>query len=182
MRRTKTFMLLGITLIGLVSAHCLAADQAPSSTVVSAPKWSVQVEEVNPGEVNLDPAFRVAIYENLITELGKSKIFEQVYRSGDRKASTQTALLILKINVKNFQAGSETERAVTTVGGATKIKAEYSLQTRDGQTVKDGIVNANVRFFGDNMRVTHNLAHNVASMIKKSSLPDPVKSSESAGE
>jgi hypothetical protein len=158
------------------SVQGVPAGQKPGSATGADGKWSVQVEEVNSGEVNLDPAFRVAIYENLLAALEKTNKFEHTYRSGDRLAETRGDLLTLKINVREFEAGSETKRAVTTVAGATKIKVQSRLQTRDGQVVNDDPVDANVRFFGDNMKATHNLARNVANVIKNSKLPEPATS------
>jgi len=65
-------------------------------------QWSVQVDIVDPGDVNLEPAFRVAIYENLLDELAKTKHFKHVFRSGDRNASGSPDLLILKTTVRNY--------------------------------------------------------------------------------
>lgn len=163
-----------ILLLVLATVQSFAASQKPSTADGSNRKWSVQVDEVDSGEVKLDPAFRVAIYEHLVSELEKSNRFETVFRSGDRTAQTRHDLLILKISVRRFQEGSETKRAVTTVAGATKIKAQFRLETPDGKVLKEDLVSANVRFFGDNLRVTRNLARNVASMINKSNLPEPV--------
>lgn len=120
--------------------------------------------------MNIEPAFRVAIYENLLGELAKAKQFKQVFRSGDRNASGPD-LLILKTTVQKYTPGSETRRAVTTVSGATKLNVRSQLCTREGQVVLERVVGGNVRFFGGNLRATHNLAHNVAETIKKSDLP-----------
>ena len=70
-----------------------------------------------------------------------------------------------------YTAGSETKRAVTTVGGATKLTVRSQLVTRDGKIVLERTVQGNVRFFGGNLRATHNLARNIAKMIKESALP-----------
>ena len=53
----------------------------------TAPQWSVQVDKIDAGDVNIEPAFRVAIYENLLDELTKTKEFQQVLRDGDRTAN-----------------------------------------------------------------------------------------------
>ena len=140
--------------------------------------WSVQVNKVDPGDVKIDPAFEVAIYENLLAELAKTKHFNQVLRSGDRNASGVPELLIVKTTVENYTPGSETRRAVTTVSGATKLKVRTQLCTRQGQVVWEHVVNGNVRFFGGNLRATHNLAHNVADSIKQSTLPAPDRSED----
>ncbi len=156
--------------IQLVVALLLAASVAQPG--LRAQSWSVQVDKVDPGEVNIEPAFRVAIYENLLVELAKTKQFKQVFRGGDRNARGPE-LLILKTTVQKYTPGSETRRAVTTVSGATKLNVRSQLSTPDGHVVLERIVDGNVRFFGGNLRATHNLARNVAQTLKKSDLPAP---------
>jgi hypothetical protein len=72
--------------------------------------------------------------------------------------------------VVKYTLGSETQRAVTTVSGATKIMVWTQLLTRDGQIVLDRTVNGNVRFFGSNLRATNNLARNIAKTLEKSNV------------
>jgi len=147
---------------------------AQSSTDVKsggARPWSVQVDRVDPGDVGLDPSFGAAIYENLLEELAKTGQFKQVFRSGDRNANDVPGLLVLKTTVEKYTPGSETRRAVTTVSGATKLNVRVQLVTREGQVIQDHVVDGNVRFIGGNLRATHNLAHNVAAIFKKSPLP-----------
>jgi hypothetical protein len=81
-------------------------------------------------------------------------------------------LLVLKTTVEKYTAGSETRRAVTTVSGATKLTVRSQLLTREGKVVLERTVNGDVRFFGSNLRATHNLARNVAKTLKESSWPD----------
>ena len=138
----------------------------------SSPQWSAQVTKVDSGGVNLEPSFQVAIYESLLDELSKTKLFKQVLRDGDRSASEVPDLLILKTTVEKYSAGSETKRAVTTVAGATKLTVRSQLCTRDGKIVLERTINGNVRFMGSNLRATHNLARNIAKVIKQSSLPE----------
>ena len=143
---------------------------AKSSGVGSGPatQWSVQVERVNPANLDLAPSFQVAIYENLLEELNKTRRFTQVIRDGDRKAIETPNLLVLKTTVVKYTPGSETKRAVTTVSGATKLRVRIELLTREDKIVLDRTVNGNVRFFGSNLRATHNLARNIAKAIKQS--------------
>jgi uncharacterized protein YfcZ (UPF0381/DUF406 family) len=138
-----------------------------------ATEWSVQVEKITPGETNLDPAFRIAIYENLLDELDKTGRFKQVFRTGDQRSADLPGLLILKTTVEAYTPGSEARRAVTTVSGATKLKVRSQLCTRAGQVVFDRVLDGNVRFFGGNLRATYNLAHNLANAVKQATLPDP---------
>jgi len=138
-----------------------------------AAQWSVEVNRVDASGLNVAPEFKVAIYENLLLELAKTKQFSAVLRSGDRNAKVLPALLTLKTTVESYSPGSETKRAVTTLMGATKLKVRSQLCTREGQVVLERVVDGNVRFFGGNLRATHNLARNVARAIKQSTLPEP---------
>jgi hypothetical protein len=132
----------------------------------------VQVDRVDPGDVGLEPSVGAAIYENLLEELAKTEQFKQLFRSGDRNANDVPGLLILKITVQKYTQGSETRRAVTTVNGATKLNVRVQLVTREGHVVLENVVDGNVRFIGGNLRATHNLAHNVAVTLKRSTLPE----------
>lgn len=130
------------------------------------PQWSVEVNQIDAGSSNIAPEFAVAIYENLVIELTKAKEFSAVLRSGDKSASGVSRLLILKTTVESYAPGSERKRAVTTVSGATKLKVRSQLCTRDGQVLFERVVDGNVRFFGGNLRATHNLARNLVKAIK----------------
>lgn len=143
------------------------------ATDTGSSQWSVAVEEVDPGEASIDSPFRVAIYENLSHEMVKAKTFAQVFRGGDRDADSVAKLLILKTTVEKYTPGSETRRAVTTFTGATKVTVRTQLCTRQGRIVWERVVGANVRFIGGNLRVTNNLARNIAQQMKSPRL-DPV--------
>jgi hypothetical protein len=145
-----------------------AAAKSPGGNGTSAAHWSVQVDQVDSGNLGLAYSFQIAIYENLVEELNKTKQFQQVFRDGDVRASEFPNLLVLKTNVENYTPGSETRRAVTTVSGATRLTVQSRLLTREGKVVLERTVNGDVRFFGSNLRATHNLAHNIAKTIKQS--------------
>jgi hypothetical protein len=164
-------LLLGALQLQLFVPTALA-ESSTSGKSGGAQPWSVQVDRVDPGDVGLDPSFGAAIYENLLEELTKTEQFKQVFRSGDRNANNLPGLLILKTTVQKYTPGSETRRAVTTVGGATKLNVRVQLVTREGQVVQEHVVDGNVRFIGGNLRATHNVAHNVAATLKKSPLPE----------
>jgi hypothetical protein len=146
-----------------------AAAKSSGATSGSPMQWSVQVYRVDPGNVDMANSFQVAIYENLIGELNKTKQFERVLREGDGNADTIPNLLILKTTVEKYTPGDETRRAVTTVSGATKLTVRSQLFTRDGKIVLERTVNGEVRFFGSNLQATHNLARNIAKAIQQSS-------------
>jgi hypothetical protein len=158
----------GVTIVQLVLA-------VPANAGVNhwhVPQWRVEVNQIDAGGSNLAPEFKIAIYENLVTELTKSKQFSGVLRSGDSSTNGVSNLLILKTKVESYTPGSETKRAVTTVTGATKLKVRSQLCTKDGQVVLERVIDGNVRFFGGNLGATHNLARNVVKAIKKGTLPE----------
>ena len=154
----------------------LTIAQPARLSAESTAQWTVQVSKVDPGAVGLSPSFQVAIYENLLQELSKTKRFKWVLRDGDQKAANATDLLLLKTAVERYTAGSETQRAVTTVTGATKLTVHTQLSTPDGKIILERTVHGNVRFMGSNLRATYNLARNIAKTIKQSSLPEPTSS------
>ena len=158
---------IAVAFSNLLAGQTAAVKSAGASSGPGT-QWSVQVERIDPGQLNLAHSFQVAIYENLLEELNKTKRFKYVLRDGDSKASEIPDLLILKTMVVKYTAGSETQRAVTTVSGATKLTVRSQLVTREGRIVLESTVNGNVRFFGSNLRATHNLARNIAKMIKQS--------------
>ena len=137
----------------------------------AATRWSVQVDQVDPGSLGLADSFQMAIYENLVDELKKTKQFQGVFREGNHSISEAPSLLVLKTTVEKYTPGSETRRAVTTVTGATKVTVRSQLLTREGRVVLERTIDGDVRFFGSNLRATHNLARNIAKTIKESSLP-----------
>ena len=146
-----------------------AATKSSGSSEASSTLWSVQIDQVDPGNLDLASSFQIAIYENLVEELKKTKRFLQVFREGDLNSSEIPNLLVLKTTVEKYTPGSETRRAVTTVSGATKLSVRSQLLTREGKVVLGRTVNGDVRFLGSNLRATHNLAHNIAKTIKQSS-------------
>ena len=146
-----------------------AATKSSGSSEASSTLWSVQIDQVDPGNLDLASSLQIAIYENLVEELKKRKQFLQVFREGDLNSSEVPKLLVLKTTVEKYTPGSETRRAVTTVSGATKLSVRSQLLTREGKVVLERTVNGDVRFLGSNLRATHNLAHNIAKTIKQSS-------------
>ena len=161
------FVTIAVAFSGRLAGQTAAAKYG---SISSGTQWSVQVERIDPGQLDLAHSFQVAIYENLLEELNKTKRFKSVLREGDSKASEISDLLILKTTVVKYTEGSETRRAVTTVSGATKLTVQSQLITRDGKIVLDRSVQGNVRFFGSNLRATHNLARNIAKVIKQSNV------------
>jgi hypothetical protein len=165
--------IVAITVALSPGARCQAVAVEFPGGGTSSGQWSVQVAQVDSGNLDLAYSFQIAIYENLVGELNKAKRFQHVFRDSDRRAGEVPNLLILKTTVEKYTPGSETRRAVTTVSGATKLTVRSQLITREGKVVFERTVNGDVRFFGSNLRATLNLAHNIAKTIKQSSWSGP---------
>jgi hypothetical protein len=145
-----------------VVQHGQSATVKPSAgSGTAAMRWSVQVDQVDPGSLDLPDSFQVAIFENLVSEVKKTRQFQPVFREGDHGSSELPSLLVLKITVESYTPGSETRRAVTTVSGATKLRVRSQLLTREGGAVQERTVDDDVRFFGSNLQATQNLARNI---------------------
>jgi hypothetical protein len=171
-KRSRLIACVIAILVITVVLHGQSATVKPSGgSGAAAARWSVQVDQVDPGSLDLADSFQIAIYENLVDELKKTKQFQQVFRQGDHSVSEVPNLLVLKTTVEKYTPGSETRRAVTTVSGATKLTVRSQLLTREGRVVLERTIDGDVRFFGSNLRATHNLARNIAKTIKKTSWP-----------
>jgi hypothetical protein len=151
------FLALGAVLPGQTSSGQAAGE------IISAS--AIQIETVESDDAALSPEFRIAIYENLVKEVEKRGKFQHVYRSGDRRAVGVPDHLTLRTRVVGFRHGSEKKREVTTVAGATIIKVNVQVVTRDGRTLVDRQIEGKVRFFGGNLNATRDLARKVAKII-----------------
>jgi hypothetical protein len=128
---------------------------------------AIQIEPVDAGDVRIPPEFRAAVYEFLIIRVRDSGVFHKVFRSGDREAAAVPDLVTLHTTVENFKEGSQMKRELTTVLGATKLDVAASVTGRDGHVVLDGTVHGKVRFFGENLGVTNDLAKHIAKLLKQ---------------
>ena len=149
-------------------------DPAPAAAMeahkMSGPKFSasaIQIEPVGAGDVRIPAEFRAAVYEFLIIRVRESGKFHQVFRSGDRAAAGVPDLVTLHTTVEKFKQGSQMERELTTVLGATKLDVGASVTDREGHILLDGAVHGKVRFFGENLGVTNDLAKHIAKRLKQ---------------
>jgi hypothetical protein len=171
-----------------------AGAESPTERKNRGPQqWSLRVDKVDTGDVGLDPSLESALHKNLLRELDKTKRFKQVLLNSDRNASEVPDLLILKTTVQEYPPGGDARRAaiddsgllgvvaegflrlcrLSAVSGVNKLNARVQLYTQEGQLVLDNVVEGDVGLSGDNSRAIHNLAHNVALILKRSTLPDP---------
>lgn len=138
------------------------ATQQPQKLKASA----IQFERTDPPEDLFIPEdTRIAVYENVILQLTKTKKFQRVYRSGDRTAANEPDLVILRLMPHAFKAGSQKQREVTTVSGATSIKVKAQFSSRDGKVLLEKDLEGKVRFYGENLRATSDLAKKVGTLV-----------------
>jgi hypothetical protein len=88
-----------------------------------------------------------------------------VFRSGDQRADGVKDLVILHTKVEKFDEGSRTKREVTTVTGATKVDVSATIIGRDSKVLLDQKLTGKVRFFGDNLGATNDLAKRIAKVL-----------------
>ena len=164
MKTIKTATLLCTLIAGLSAAPLLCAQADPEA---KSPSSAIEVEMIRPGEINLPAEFQVALYENLVQQLQKEGGFSQVHRDGDRNATDASDLVILHTTVTGFKKGSELERNVTTVGGATSITVHCKFTDRQGKVLLERDIDGKVRFFGDNLKATNDFAKKAAKVASE---------------
>jgi len=152
---------IGLSLPALlfVCSPLQAQNNQPPKTKIGA----IQVAMIQSDEIKLPAEFQIALYENLIRQLGKQG-FSQVYRDGDAKAASTSDLVVLRGTVSKFKKGSEMARQVTTVAGATSITIHCRFTKPDGTVLLERDVDGKVRFFGGNLRATHDFAKKAARL------------------
>lgn len=175
--RTRTaflsnFSIAAGTAVLLMTASVLAKPSSPRKAGPGPQQTqkltasAIQLERTDPPEDLLIPEdTRVATYENVILQLTKTKKFRHVYRSGDRAAADVPDLVILRLIPQGFKKGSQKQREVTTVSGATSIKVKIQFASRDGKILREKDVEGKVRFYGENLRATYDLAKKVAALV-----------------
>ena len=142
------------------------ASAAPGKPI-AAPASAILVEPVNSGDVNIPAEFRLAIYEALVEQIQASGIYARVFRSGDHRADNISGLVTLSSEVDRFKEGNQAEREIITVMGATKVRLNVKLSTRDGAVLVDQQVEGKVRFFGENLDVIHDVAKRITNLLRK---------------
>ena len=141
------------------------AAQRPDGQKLSAS--AIQIEPVEAYDVRISLEFRAAIYEFLVQRVRGAGTFKQVFRSGDGAAASVPDLVSLHTAVEKFKKGSQMEREITIVSGATKVDVSASVTARDGRTVLDDTVEGKVRFRGENLGVANDLAKHIAKQLRK---------------
>jgi hypothetical protein len=162
-----SFAVVGIALSTSVSLQAQPGPAPQQTQRLTAS--AIQLDRIVPPEGLLIPEdTRVSMYENLILQLNKTKKFQHVYRSGDRTAADAPDLVVLRLIPEAFKPGSQKEREVITIAGATSIKVKVRFTSREGKVLLEKDVAGKVRFYGENLRATYDLAKKVAAVVKES--------------
>jgi hypothetical protein len=156
----------------LLLAGSLLAAPGPQDKAASAQKLTasaIQVVRTQTSETLAIPEdFRVATYENVIQQIEKTKKFQKIYRDGDRTAASVPDLVILKLVPSAYTAGSQKQREVTTVKGATSIKINVQFTNKDGKVLLEKELEGKVRFYGENLKATYDFAKKVGKVVEES--------------
>ena len=174
MKTSKSTAILLLAWAGVVSSL-----HAQSNSAAAPQLPAIEVRMVKAGEIPLPAEFQVALYEDLIQEFQKKGAFRQVYRDGDRNAANTPGVVSLYTTVKNFKQGSELERDVTTVGGATSITVLCQFKAKDGTVLLERNIQGKVRLIGDNLKATDNFAKKAAEITPESLAASTVPSDAS---
>jgi hypothetical protein len=153
------------------SFSILAAPAILSAQAADKPKLSasaVQVAMVDAGDVAIPAEFRFAVYERLVEQVIASGMFKKVYRAGERSADGVPDLVTIHTKIELFKEGSQTKREVTTVLGATSVDVTASVTARDGHEMLSKKITGRVRFFGENLGVTNDLAKRITKLVNQS--------------
>ena len=159
-------MNLRATFLLLSAASCVASAQTAPGPKLSAS--AIQIAMLETGDIPIPAEFRYAVYERLIEQLRASGKFQKVYRMGDRAAASAPDLVTLHTKVEAFKEGSQTTRELVTVAGWTKIDIDASVTGRNGQALLDQKLTGRVRFFGENLGVTKDLAKRITKLLEQS--------------
>jgi hypothetical protein len=141
--------------------------ETSKSTRSKLPTSAIQIEPVDAGNVSIPVEFRAAIYEYLVMRVRASGKFQQVFRSGDRAADGVRDLVTLHATVEKFKQGSQMEREITTVLGSTKLGVDAWVTDRDGRVLVTDHVQGKVRFFGENLGATNDVARHIAKRLRQ---------------
>jgi hypothetical protein len=159
------------TFVFLASFSMLAASGVVSAQTSAKPKLSasaVQVAMVDAGDVEIPAEFRFAVYERLVEQVVASGMFQKVYRAGDHAADGVPDLVTIHTKIELYKEGSQTKREVTTVLGATSVDVTASVTAKDGHEMLSKKITGRVRFFGENLGVTNDLAKRITKLVNQS--------------
>jgi hypothetical protein len=152
-------------LIGLCSLAVPAMAPAQSAAKPKLSASAIQIAMVEASAVQIPTEFRFDMYERLVEHVRASGAFQKVYRAGDHSADGVRDLVILHTQVDAFKEGSQTKRELTSVAGSTQVAVTASVTGRDGQTLVAQKMIGRVRYFGDNLGVSSDVAKRITKLL-----------------
>lgn len=99
-----------------------------------------------------------------------------MYRDGDRNAADASGLAILHTTVTGFKKGSELERDVTAVAGATTTTIHCQFTDKEGKVLLERDITGKVRLIGDNLKATDDFAKKAATAARDNFSSDSTSS------
>jgi hypothetical protein len=144
-----------------------AQAQTPAQKVGPFKYSSIQVQQIQSEDVKLPAEFQLALYENVIEQLDKTKRFQHVYRDGEASAMSAPDLVTLHCTVTGFKQGSAMARQVTSVSGATTINVHMQFTDKDGKSLFENDAKGSVKFFGENLRATYDFGKKVGGVVRQ---------------
>lgn len=146
-----------------------ASQPAPQKIARLGPSLpAIVIEPVGAGDVVIPAEFRLAIYERLVERITQMGKFQRVFRSGDKAAEGFPNLVTLHTTVLKFKEGSQMKREITRVLGATRVDVSATVTGPDGKAMLDRSVQGKVRFFGENLGVTNDIAKRITKALQES--------------
>jgi len=127
---------------------------------------AIIIEPVETGDVPIPAEFRSAIYEFLVQRVREAGTFQKVFRSGDQAVEGIPDVVTLRTTVIRYKEGSQMEREITTVFGTTNVDVSAWVTAKGGRTLLETRVRGKVRFFGENLGVTNDLAKRISKRLR----------------
>ena len=73
--------------------------------------------------------------------------------------------------MEGFKEGSQTVREITTVFGATTVDITASVTDKGGKELMSKKLTGRVRFFGENLGVTNDIAKKISKLVSEAYHP-----------
>jgi hypothetical protein len=129
---------------------------------------SVQVALPTESVDEIPPQFPIGLYEELVAQLGKSGMFETVWRQGDGRADSD--VLTLHVDIVQLKKGSARLRGLVPFAAPTVIKAHIRLTDASNRILLDKDMNGAERLRGENIVAAKHLSQKIKKELAK--LPD----------
>ncbi len=146
--------------VGSISKKSLKQDMEKRGNASS-----IRVTLLTESVPDIPAAFPVAVYENLLSQLTSSLMFQKVWRQGDTRADSD--VLTLHVNILEFKKGNARTRGLVPFLAPTVLKATIQITDGSNKVIFSKQINAAKRMHGENMSVTNSFAKKVKSELLK---------------